>query len=306
MKLCRRTLLAISWLSLAQTSPAAAQGCRPQPQAQTLLRDDDGFISLPLLIAGQPTSMLVDTGSDAGLFTNLGATKLGLARDGARQTVMQGTGGIGRTVPNVRYPDLVIGGLRLGGGSMPMGGLPGMPVVTPPVAGLLGADVLSQFDVEFDLPPRRITLWSVAGSSPACTRPPAWKGSFDTIPLIRQGNRFTLTATLDGKSISVLIDTGARSRILSRQAAIRIGVDPERLEGDPGGITAGVDLHDVDYHWHRFASLVIGGETQLRPVLTVAPLDEAVDLLLGADWFAERDVWISYSTNQMFVRPPSH
>lgn len=298
----RLALLGLPCLCAMLVSPADAQTCRPSLETQVLLRDDDGFISMPVTIAGQSASMLVDTGSDAGLFTNPGAARLGLARDGLRRTLMQGTGGTGRTVPNVRYPTLMIGALRLDGGSMPMGSLPGMPVVTPPVAGLLGADVLSRFDVEFDLPHHRITFWGIPGASLLCALRPVWNGSFDTIPLTRQGNRLMLTATLDGSSISVLVDTGARSRILSRRAAIRLGVDAERLDGDPGGITAGVDLHDASYHWHRFASLIIGHETLLRPTLTVAPFEEAVDLLLGADWFADRDVWISYATDQMFVR----
>lgn len=162
---------------------------------------------------------------------------------------------------------------------------------------------MSQFDVEFDLPHHRISFWSIGGASLACAPPPAWTGTFDAIPLMRQGNRLTLSAKLDGQPISVLVDTGARSRILSRSAAFRLGLDAERLDGDPGGVTAGVDLHEAMYHWHRFASLAIGHDTQVRPVLTVAPVDEKIDLLLGADWFATRDVWISYSTDRMFVRP---
>ncbi|WP_419727821.1 aspartyl protease family protein [Lichenicola sp.] len=297
-----RILPALCIVSMSWSPAAEAQNCQGRLATQAPLDDNDGFINMPVMIGGRPVTMLVDTGSDAGLFTALGAARLGLHRDGSRQTVMQGTGGVGRTVPNVRYLDLVIGALRLGGGSMPAGGLPGMPIVTPPVVGLLGADVLSRFDVEFDLPRHRISFWSIPSDAATCAFPNGWGGSFDTIPLTRQGSRLTFTAILDGQPISVLVDTGARSRILSRQAAIRLGVDPEMLDGDPGGITAGVDLHEASYHWHRFSRLVIGSETQRHPVLTVAPLDEPVDLLLGADWFADRDVLISYATNRMFVR----
>jgi predicted aspartyl protease len=295
-------LAATTASALGVALPAFAQSCERRAVATTLLRNDDGFITIPVSIGGHSASMLVDTGSDTGLFTEPGADRLRLSRDPTRRTVLQGTGGTGRTVPNVSYPDLVIGTLHLPGGSMPAGGLPGMPVVTPPVAGLIGADVLSQFDVEFDLAQHRIVLWQFRSGSLACSPPPAWDGAFDTIPLERHGNRLTLTAKLDGVAITALVDSGARSRILSRRAAARLGVDADHLDADPGGITAGVDLHETSYHWHRFDTLTIGGETQKRPVLTVAPLDEQVDLLLGADWFAERDVWISYATNQMFVR----
>lgn len=295
-------LAAATGLMAGLAIPAFAQSCQRRAVATALLRDDDGFINMPVGIGGRAASMLIDTGSDAGLFTELGADRLRLARDSSQRTVMQGTGGTGRTVPNVFYPDLIIGALRLQGGSMPVGGLPGMPVVTPPVAGLIGADVLAQFDVEFDLPQRRIVFWQIRSLSLLCSPPPVWEGVFDTIPLERHGNRLTVAAKLDGSTITALVDSGARSRILSRRAAARLGVDADRLDGDPGGITAGVDMHETSYHWHRFKTLTIGGETQKRPVLTVAPLDEQADLLLGADWFATHDVWISYSTNQMFVR----
>ncbi|MGI4959858.1 MAG: aspartyl protease family protein [Janthinobacterium lividum] len=295
-------LAAATLLAVGVAMPASGQSCQRGAVATTLLRDDDGFITMSVGIGGRAASMLVDTGSDGGLFTELGADRLLLARDPSRRTVMQGTGGTGRTVPNVFYSDLAIGGWHLPGGSMPVGGLPGMPVVTPPVAGLIGADVLSQFDVEFDLQRHRIVFWRIRSASLLCLPPPAWDGAFDTIPLDRHGNRLTFAAKLNGVAITALVDTGARSRILSRRAAARLGVDADRLDGDPGGITAGVDLHETSYHWHRFKTLTIGGETQRRPVLTVAPLDEQADLLLGADWFAIHDVWISYATNRMFVR----
>lgn len=284
--------------------PALAQACRRQAVAEVPLRDDDGFISMPVRIAGQDASLLVDTGSDGGLLTEQGAMLLHLARDPSHRTLIQGTGGSSRTVRNVLLPDLEIGSLRLPGGSVPVGRLPAEPRVMPPVVGLLGADVLSHFDVELDLPEHRLVLWTIRLDSVACAPPPAWSGSHDGIALERRGDRLVLPARLDGQPITALVDTGARSRILSVQAAARLGVGADRLGVDPGGITAGVDLHEAEYHWHRFRNLSIGAETQQHPVLTVAPLAEQVDLLLGADWFATRDVWISYATSQLFVRPP--
>ncbi len=282
--------------------PAFAQACLRQELAEIPLRDDDGFISMPVAIAGRAASLLVDTGSDTGLLTEAAAAGLELDRDPDRQTLLRGTGGIGRRVPNVLLPSLAIGGMRLAGSSVPVGSLPAMPVVEPPVAGLLGADVLSRFDLELDLPHRRIGFWRVRMGSIACAPPPGRDGSFEAIALRRDGDRLELDARLDGKPISVLVDTGARSRILSTTAARRLGVDGDRLGADPGGVNAGIDLHPTEYHWHRFRQLVIGTETTSDPVLTVAPLAEPVDLLLGADWFATREVWISYATDTLFVR----
>ncbi len=295
--------LATAWALAAvlAAGPAAAQACLRQELAEATLRDDDGFISMPVEIDRQAASLVVDTGSETGLLTEAAAGALGLRRDPDRRTLLRGTGGTGQRVPNVLL-SLAIGGMRLDGGSVPVGSLPAMPVVDPPVAGLLGADVLSRFDLEFDLPHRRIGFWRIRAGSVACAPPPGRAGGYQAIPLRREGDRLLMTARLDGQPVSVLVDTGARSRILSTTAARRLGVYGDRLGADPGGVNAGVDLHPSEYHWHRFRRLTIGGETVDNPVLTVAPLAETVDLLLGADWFATREVWISFATDVMYVR----
>ena len=282
--------------------PAFAQACLRQELAETVLRDDDGFISMPVAIDGRAASLLVDTGSETGLLTASAAAGLGLRRDPDRQTLLRGTGGTGARVPNALLPSLTLGGMRLGPLSLPVGSLPAMPSVDPPVAGLLGADVLSRFDLELDLPHRRIGFWRIRIGSVACAPPPGRDGTYRAIPLRRDGDRVAIEARLDGRPVSVLVDTGARSRILSIAAARRLGVDGDRLGADPGGVNAGIDLRPSEYHWHRFRRLTIGAETAVDPVLTVAPLAEPVDLLLGADWFAAHQVWISYATGTMFVR----
>ncbi len=292
---------ALAWALLG--APASGQTCLQRLQASAPLRDDDGFLSLPAMIDGRPVSLLVDTGSDNGMLTKAGAARLGLRRNPGRRVVLQGTGGDGPSAAVAAYPNLQVGGLLLPGGSLPVGVLPGMPVLSPSIAGLIGADLLSRYDVELDLPRHRIGLWTTTAGSAACTGPPGWRPPFDSIPLTRLGDRMALVVRLDGQPISALLDTGARSRILSTRAAARLGVDANRLGLDPGGVTAGIDLHESVYHWHRFRSLLIGSETFDQPILTVAPLDERVDLLLGADWFAGRDIWIDWSTNRLFLRP---
>ena len=117
--------------------------------------------------------------------------------------------------------------------------------------------------------------------------------------------RLSLTARLNGRPVSALLDTGARSHVVSDTAALRAGVTQAQLAADPGGITSGVDLREQVYHWHRFASLTVGRDTTRSPVLTVAPLSEPFDMLLGSDWFAGREVWVSYATRQVFFRPPA-
>ena len=281
--------------------PATA-ACELRQVAQVALRDDGGFLSVPATIAGHPVRLMIDTGSDAGLITPQAVGGLGLPSDPNAHVRLLGTGGTGRSTAIAQVRGLTIGSLALGDVLMPVGPLPAAPQLDPPVAGFLGGDVLSQFDLEIDIRRSTLALYRVSLPSLACAGPPAWKPPFQAIPLAMHGVRLSLTVTLDGHRISALLDTGARSRILSRAAALRIGVSPDRLAADPGGITSGVDMREQVYSWHRFHRLTIGDEVIHSPVLTVAPLYEPFDMLLGTDWLAQRQVWISYAGRQVFLR----
>ena len=298
-----RVAAVLALVVLACVAAAPVRGaCRLHRVASVPLRDDGGFLSIPASIGGQPVRLMIDTGSDAGLITPRAARDLGLASDPNAHVRLLGTGGIGRSTAVARVRGLTIGGLRLDDVPMPVGELPAAPRLDPPVAGFLGGDVLSRFDLEIDIPHSALSLYQVDLPSLACAEPPAWNPPFETIALVAHGVRLSLTATLDGHPIGALLDTGARSRVLSRAAAQHLGVSPDRLAADPGGITSGVDMREQSYSWHRFRALTIGRDTSRSPILTVAPLHEPFDLLLGTDWLAQREVWISYATSQLFLR----
>ncbi len=211
---------------------------------------------------------------------------------------VRGTGG-GRDLAVVRVPSMVIGGLELTDLRFPVGALPASPGITPPVEGLIGGDVLSHFEVEMNVPGGWMRLYEGKGLSGLCRDLPPW----ERVTLTRGGHRVELAATLNGYSVTALLDSGARSRIVARQAALSAGVDPAALDAEPGGITSGIGGRDEVYHWHRFRTLAVGSETERGPVLTVTPLGDAADMLLGADWFAQHLVWISYGTSLMFAQP---
>nr|WP_321984210.1 retroviral-like aspartic protease family protein [uncultured Lichenicoccus sp.] len=273
-----------------------------QEVARLPLRDDGGFLSVEASVAGHPVRLMLDTGSDAGLVLPQALQALGLAAGDSAPIRLHGTGG-SRSAGQVLLPDLALGALHLGDVRVPVGALPGAPSLRPPVIGFLGGDVLSQFDLDIDIPHATLALYEVALPSLACAPPPAWSGPYRTEILTRHGVRLSLPARLDGHAISALLDTGARSRIVSERTVLRFGIGAGELAADAGGLTSGVDMREQPYHWHRFASLTVAGTTALQPVLTVAPLSEPFDMLLGTDWLAAQRVWISYSTNRLFMVP---
>jgi hypothetical protein len=212
---------------------------------------------------------------------------------------------VGAFAPHALIRRLEIGGMGVVGWSVPLGPLPAIPRIVPPVAGLLGADLLSGFDVELDVPHRHLALHRIESPSSGCEQavPRGWSGPFDTLPLRRSDNRLLTEVAVNGVKMTALVDSGALSITVGDGAARGAGVTEAELQRDPGGIGGGVDMRELPYHWHRFASLTIGREVIRNPVLTVSPLHEEADLLLGSPFFATRRVWLSYASGRMFVQP---
>ena len=281
-------------------TPASAAGCLREQVAQLPLRDDFGFLSVPARMGGVPMRLMLDTGSDAGLITPPAARALGLV--GTARVRLEGADDGSSALPVVHAGTISLGALILRDVRLPVGALPAAPVLSPPVVGFLGGDVLSGFDLDIDVPHDRLGLWRVRPDSLACAPPPAWQGAFRTVALQAHGDRLSLMVSLDGHRLIALLDTGARSRLVSAAVAKRLGVAARTLAAEPGGVASGVGLSAQSYHWHRFQKLVIDGEVERRPVLTVAPLPGRFDMLLGTDWLARREVWVSYATRQMFFR----
>ena len=173
--------------------------------------------------------------------------------------------------------------------------------------GLLGADILSQYDVEFDFPKGTMTFWSVAGCG---DRFVPWQGRFSEFHPQRTGhNAFVIPVTINGHQLQALLDTGSDATSVTYNAALAAGVTPDAIELDRAGTRKGARGVALTSHVHRFDSMSIGPMTFRNAGLVV--VDDAqgdFDMLLGIDFMRWRKVWFSYATNQVFMQwmsPPS-
>ncbi|WP_338332460.1 retroviral-like aspartic protease family protein [Acetobacter sp. LMG 32666] len=279
---------------------ASAQSCH-KLMARVALRNDLGFLNIPVSLNGHVARMIVDTGSEGSLLSPEAAALFDTQLDRTMHTMVHGTGGVGRIVPNAVVRSFKMGGLEFGPVSIPVDALPALPRTEPAVEGLVGGDLLSRYDVEFDVAQGTLSFWS-AGTA-ECSGPQEWRYIYRAVPLQNAGERVIARVDLDGHALQALVDSGARSCIVSTRAAERMGLTQHMLATDPGGLTTGVDGHEQTYHWHKFGMMQIGQEQEKSPVLTVAPVQDTVDMLLGADWFAAHRVWISYRTHMLYVMP---
>jgi hypothetical protein len=91
--------------------------------------------------------------------THGAVANLRLQRDSRNRTIIHGVGG-SITTPNARLQSFGISGMVMMDQSAAVGPASGAALRA---SGLLGADWLSNFDVDFDLPHRMMTLYCVQG-----------------------------------------------------------------------------------------------------------------------------------------------
>jgi predicted aspartyl protease len=289
--------LTVGFGGCAHAGMSAPGECRLTTAAALPVRNVRNFILVPVRLNGQERMFLVDTGAQTSTLTPETAAALRLPRDGTRATVLVGVSGSVR-VPNVLVKRFDLGRLTLADKSFGVGAIPAFPGVTPAVAGLLGADVLSAYDVDLDLPRARLTLYAAQGCADYQPFP-----ARVAVPLHRShGGLAFLDAVVNGRSVRALLDTGARTTLLSRSTAAGLGVTDAALAGDPRRRGQGIGLGAIDLHQHRFAEFGLPGNVQRDVAVDVGDMHlPGVEMLLGADYLSARRTWISYSTGRLFV-----
>jgi hypothetical protein len=298
-----KTLLLLSALLFPAVADAA---CSVTARAEIPLDVVSGAIIVPVEVNGVAASFILDTGAQRSVVTGEAVRRLDLARDQWVGTTLSGVGGIDRRA-NADPRSLSLGGVRLvrrtlnHDTSLTVGLIPRARAGDHVIDGLLGRDFLSVFDLDLDLPARRLTIYSVQDCA---GRFLPWTGGYTAIPVSFPAEQAIIVAvTLDGTPLRALLDSGSGATLLTAPGMVRMGLQEANLAADPADAISGLGPHAVRMHLHRFRSLAAGAEMLDKPVIWVAPvrLPLFVDMLLGADWLASRRVWISYATRQVFV-----
>ena len=244
--------------------------------------------------------LLLDTGAEATVLTPAAAQRIGAQHAGVKLgRQMHGITG------DIPAGELELGSFTIGGVEVPRKRVRVAPIeivnaLSGPLDGVLGADTLSSFDIDLDLPGRRVTLYR--GQSCAAASP-AWAQPYARIAAGRSpSNRLYFPVQLDGRRISALFDTGAQFSVLSTRTARALGVREAVLARDPAVTVRGADGEQLSAHAHRFFRLEVDGEVIRYAEIDVTEisLNEA-DLVLGIDFLGSRRVWISYGSQQLFL-----
>jgi predicted aspartyl protease len=245
--------------------------------------------------------IVVDTGAATTLLKASVAKELGLKEDPQHA---QRSLGIGQTTGdshlNVIPSRLAFGALALRDRSTGVATMDDGQTPEKESIGLLGDDILSQFDVEFDFPAHTLTFYREVGCY-ATFLP--WTGVFSTIPFDHHGAKVTIDVMLNSERTRAMIDTGNNLSFVSLGASALWGAATADLA--PTGIHAKSPLNGTEamaVSAYSFKQVKIGdklfNDKKLSVIDANLPLASAN---LGLDYWSSRKMWISYLHQWLFV-----
>jgi len=169
--------------------------------------------------------------------------------------------------------------------------------------GLLGGNLLHNYVVDFDFRGRQIRFldpkkYAVPGST---AEPEA-----AVVPIRAGANRPVVEIRINGRPLSVLVDTGCQApAILSGEAAREIGIDPETLPDYGQGGTA---VGPMKLRFLEAAEVEIGGMHFTDVPIKVAPhgwygmSGETKDSVIGYDLLSRFRTRIDYPHARMWLK----
>jgi tetratricopeptide (TPR) repeat protein len=171
--------------------------------------------------------------------------------------------------------------------------------------GLLGQNVFSLGDVEYDLANGSIKLWHPDGCNHsllaywtyAKSDPYSMMDISSTTPAAPHtvGNAY-----LNGEKIRVVFDTGASTSLLTLSAAKRAGITPESPGVTDAGISYGIGRGSTRTWIGNFSSFKVGEEEIRNARLRFGDIQlPQGDMLVGADFFLSHRIYVARSQHRL-------
>ncbi|MEJ0051297.1 MAG: aspartyl protease family protein [Methylovirgula sp.] len=289
--------------------------------AWALLRDNAGACSLvkvaelPLIelgnhyavmanVAGQSRPMMVDTGAATTLLGAKAVDDLNLKVDYSAP-LPKPVLGIGQTsaavvylnviAPILGFGDLVFHNRSTVVASLDFGSMPEADAV-----GILGDDILSDYDVEFDFVDDKLTLYDEFACSDAFV---PWTGAYFALPFEHRDTKIMVDIFLNGERTPAIVDTGNNSSFVSRMAPALWGALAHEMKKthlhSMSPFNGGTSLPNQRY---QFDEIRIGEDVYQNEYMKVIQVQlPGASANLGLDYWKRRKLWISYPNDLIFV-----
>ena len=294
----RCAVLATTALLSACAAANTPEACRITHVADIPIQMVGNVPLVDVRINDHPAKLLLDTGAETVVIRDTSFDRLDLRRNYQALTYSTGIGAQTSNWPT-QPAAVALGSITLPPAPLFVSVIPIHLPGPDQLDGLLGSQVLSGYDVDVDMPARRLGLYERRLCPDG---PPPFAGASNTVPA--EGNRaykLTVPITLDGVVITAQLDTGASRTLVDTQAA---GLTDADLAGDRGLQVAGVGPVGLSMRLHRFKQMQIGSDTVERPLLVVGALRRnGYDALFGTDYWRTHRVWISYGSRRVYIGP---
>ena len=291
-----RALIVLLLLLLSACGASSDAACRLEKVADIPLVVAYNVPIVAVEINGRPAAFVLDTGSNRSVLTLAAARRLGIVGT-ERTEQVRAAGGLA-AVGAATLDSVSLGAIQFG----PVQVLTSMSPA-PPLDGLIGIDLLVNYEVELDVPHRRVAFYRARSCATAA---PNWPGTPDQLAVQQQPGSGHLFVPLevDGQPLRGLLDSGASLSTLSLQAAADTGLRRRVLDALPRRRGQAVNPDGIVIQQTRFKRLRIGGVVIENPWLTIADLPPfAGDVLVGEDYLGTRRVWFSFRLGRVFVSP---
>lgn len=281
------------------TSPAAS--CQLLRATELdLVTQSNGLISVPATIDDHTVLLEVDTGDIRSIVTSVVADSLNLERDRSRQS-FELLGGV--QIGEIAYAhSFKLGTMATGRFAflvLPAGAL------TPDTGGLLGPDILSNYDVDIDYAHAKLRLFSpdhCPGQVVYWTH-----DNYAQVPMhVDDSWHISVPVTLDGKPLTAVVDTGAERSSMSlavAQEIFGIAADNPAL-AKRTNISVNGTAPTTIYNY-PFASLTLEGVAVQHPDIDILPAETFgkgnPQLLIGASVLRQLHVYIAYKEQMLYA-----
>jgi predicted aspartyl protease len=315
VRLFLATVSSLLCLTLRIQAQEPSTSCSLTSVARLPLDESAGWFTTTVSINEHPVTMLIDTGAAGSAISPELAARLRLPQDRRKKIGVYGIGGEMKAAHPLIAHSFQLGGSRWENYQLTtVNFAPGRKSMPGTPEGLLGIDLLSAFELEFDFPNRVLTLYTSKNCSGNFV---PWAGKFDAIQGKRQldGQLFIpvslnrTSGNLNRVAINAVIDTGSSRSSIGIDTAHDVGVQEEELRSDRPGRFFGVSGIPVQAYEHHFDSFTVGQTTYHQaPVFIQDESFGVTQMLLGMDLLRWRKVWVSFGTEQVFLQsvPVAH
>jgi predicted aspartyl protease len=297
----RRSPALLCLLLLALVGCAQSSGCDLVKVAEVPLEPRSRLLTIPATINGHAIIMVLDTGGQKSMLFEAAVTRLGIVRDARFNTPLIGIAG------GSAHSDASIDSMSIGGEPISVNRLSVNTFGSgTTIDGLLGLDILRDYDLDIDPPKHTLTLYRVRRCEQA---DPPWDEPAtridETSTLM---NWLKMPFEIDGIEGTVVVDTGNTTTMITPRMMRRLGLTEEAMANDRVLKIHVPAAEDAQARVHRFQTIRIGPMTVQNASILVLPKEPPAlgdarsfgDGFIGLDFLASRRTWFSIRTGRLY------